>query len=70
MTKEEMRARVLAFFGGDEAKARLWWRTDNPMLGGSSPEFMWALHRDKLIRFVEVTQFCRVLSGAGEEGSK
>lgn len=48
----ETLARVTDFFG-DEAKARLWMRTPNPMLGDVSPNDMIAAGRyAKLRRFI------------------
>lgn len=48
----ETLARVTRFFG-DEAKARLWMQTPNPMLGNVSPASMIAAGRhQKLRRFI------------------
>ncbi len=45
---------VLTFFEGREGKADLWFRTENPLLGGIAPDKMIEMGReDKLLRFVE-----------------
>lgn len=44
---------VVEFFEGNEEKAELWFKTQNPLLGGISPEKMIVLgRRDRLLRFV------------------
>jgi hypothetical protein len=44
---------VADFFGGDEEKTRLWFRTANPLLGGITPRDMIRLGRHKrLMQFV------------------
>lgn len=44
---------VADFFDGDPAKTELWMRTDNPLLGGISPEFMVRIGRSgKLLKIV------------------
>ena len=40
--------RVKALLNGDSEKARLWFRTENPMLGGVSPD--WMLKNGKAMR--------------------
>jgi len=49
---------VLAFFDGNENKTKLWFKTDNPMLGGISAQAMIDIGRaPKLLQFV-VEQMC------------
>ena len=43
-------SRVKALLGGDSQKARLWFRTDNPMLGGVSPDWMLKMGRAMRLR--------------------
>lgn len=51
---DEVRRLVAAFFDGDTAKTELWMRTDNPLLGGISPEFMVRIGRSgKLLKIVK-----------------
>jgi hypothetical protein len=44
---------ILGFFKGNEAKAKLWMGTPNPLLGGVVPRDLTALRPGKLIRIVE-----------------
>lgn len=45
---------VKDFFKGDEAKAKLWFLTPNPLLGRMSPnQMIYAGRVDKLLKFIE-----------------
>lgn len=45
--------RVKALLGSDPEKARLWFQTDNPLLGGVSPHWMLENGRElQLHRFI------------------
>lgn len=50
---------VLDFFDGNEIKAKQWFKTSNPMLGGISPEEMIVSGRIKRLQmFVENSLEC------------
>lgn len=53
MTLDEAEAAIVEFFKGDEKKARRWWRTPNPLLGGVSPLSLAAIRPERVIRFIE-----------------
>ncbi len=45
---------VLDFFQGDQAKARRWFRTENPLLGMIRPRFMIQIGREgKLLAVIK-----------------
>jgi hypothetical protein len=53
-TKDRIYGLVYDYFKGDLDKTILWFKTDNPMLGGVKPSEMIALNRtDNLLKFVE-----------------
>jgi hypothetical protein len=48
---------TLMFFKGDVEKKRLWMRTENPHLGGITPNFMIEIGREeKLLKFIETSK--------------
>jgi len=50
----ELLVLVMEFFEGNETKARLWFETKNPLLGGISPNDMIKAGRyDKLLRWAK-----------------
>jgi hypothetical protein len=53
MMLEQALKLVQDFFKEEPEKYELWMKTDNPMLGGVSPEWMIAIGREhKLINFI------------------
>lgn len=52
--QEQIRRLVLGFFDGNEEKTDLWFKSQNPLLGGISPEKMIAAGREeRLLIFVQ-----------------
>lgn len=52
--KAELNRLVLKFFDGNEAKTRLWFSSENPLLGNVSPDDMIRWGRsDRLLMFVK-----------------
>jgi hypothetical protein len=51
--REAVVSKVCSMMGWDKEKGLLWYTTDNPMLGGVSPEYMVIFGRcDKLLNFI------------------
>lgn len=44
---------ILPYFEGDEARALLWWRLSNPMLGDVSPKYLEKVNPGKLMTLLK-----------------
>lgn len=52
--RAESRDLVLRFFNGDEEKTNLWFETENPLLGGITPNIFEVIRgSDKLLKFIK-----------------
>lgn len=55
MTLDEAKEYVIKVLG--EEKAKLWWKTKNPHLGGMSPDYMLQVGREKkLLQWIEASK--------------
>lgn len=47
---DDIRAKLVTFFRGDQSKIAAWWETPNSLIGGVSPRFLVANGREAKLR--------------------